>query len=86
MLVITRKPNQKLQIGDNIIVHVVNIDNGKIFLDITLPSGEVKCEVVRDNEEIQVTEDVVIRATVIKGKRQVRFGISAPDSMAIKRI
>jgi len=86
MLVITRKLNEKLQIGENITVHVVKIHKGNIFLNITLPNGEVKCEVVNENEEIQVTEDVVIKATLNKWKHQVRIGISAPDSMAIKRI
>ncbi len=85
MLVITRKLNGKLQIGD-INVHVVKIHKGNIFLNITLPNGEVKCEVVNENEEIQVAEDVVIKATLNKGKHQVRIGISAPKSMAIKRI
>ncbi len=86
MLVINRKLNEKLQIGDDIIVHVVNIHNENIFLNLTLPSGELKCEVINENEKIQVTDEIVIRATVIKGKRQVRVGISAPVSMKIKRL
>jgi len=85
MLVITRKLDERLQIGD-LTVHVVKIHKGNIFLNITLSSGEVKCEVVFSNREIQVTEDVAIRATLFRGKCQVRLAISAPDSMVIKRI
>ena len=86
MLVITRKLNEKLQIGDDIIVHVDSIREDNVCLIITLPGGKEKREVVSANREIQVTEDVVIRATVIQGKSKVRLGITAPDSMAIKRI
>ena len=86
MLAITRKINQKVQIGDGITVHVDNIQKGDIFLSITLPSGEVKYEAINEDEKIQITDDVVIRAALIKGKGQARIAITAPKSMVIKRL
>jgi len=86
MLVIARKLNEKLQIGDNITVHVVNIHDGNVFLDITLPNGEIKCEVMRRDEEIEITEDVKIRAAEIIGSSKVRLGVTAPGEMGVRRI
>jgi len=86
MLVIKRKLNEKLQIGEYIIVQVVGFHDDNVSLNITLPNGDVKCEVVSGKEEIQIIEDVAIMARVIQGKCHVRIGISAPKSMAIKRI
>jgi len=86
MLVITRKLNEKLQIGDNITVHVVNIHDGNVFLDITLPNGEIKCEVVGQDGEIEITEDVKVRAVEIMGSSKVRLGVTAPGDMGIGRV
>ena len=86
MLVITRKLNEKLQIGDNITVHVVNIHDGNVFLDITLPSGDIKCEVVGQDEEVEISEDVKVKAVEIMGSSKVRLGIAAPRSMGVKRV
>jgi len=86
MLVITRKLNEKLQIGDNITIHVVNIHDGNVFLDITLSSGDVKCEVIGQDEEIEITEEVKVRAVEIMGSSKVRLGVTAPREMGIGRI
>jgi len=86
MLVIARKLNEKLKIGDNITVHVVNIHDGNVFLDITLPNGEIKCEVISQNEEIEISEDVKIRAAEIIGSSKVRLGVTAPRSVGVKRV
>jgi len=86
MLVIKRKLNEKIQIGEYITVQVVKFHDDKVFLNITLPNGDVKCEVVSKDEEIHISEDVVIMARVIQDKCHVRIGITAPKSMFIKRI
>ena len=86
MLIITRKISEKLQIGDDLIVHVVNIRDDSVSLIITLPNGDVKSEVMSEDEKIHVTEDVIIMATEIQGKSQVRLGVLAPSNMFIKRI
>ena len=62
MLVIKRKLNEKLQIGDDLTVQIVGFHDDTVSLNITLPNGEVKSEVVGGGEEIQICEDVVIRA------------------------
>ena len=86
MLVITRKLNGKLQIGDDIIVRVDSIRDDSISLMIRLPNGDVKGKIVSKNKEVHIFKDVAIRLTEIQGKSKVRLGITAPDSMAIKRI
>jgi len=86
MLVITRKLNEKFQIGDDIIVHVVKIHDSDIFLNITLPSGDLKCEVVGQYEEIHITEDVKIRAAEIISKNKVRLGVIASGDMGVRRV
>ena len=86
MLVITRKLNEKLQIGDDVIVHVFNIQEGSVFLDITLPNGDLKCDVVGQNEEISITEEVKVQVVEIQGKRKVRLGVTAPGKMGVKRV
>jgi len=86
MLVITRKLNEKLQIGDNITVHVVNIHDGNVFLDITLPSGDIKSDVIGQDGEIEITEDVKVRAVEIMGSSKVRLGVTAPREMGIGRV
>jgi len=86
MLIITRKINEKLQIGDDITVQVVNIHDGNVFLDITLPNGDVKCEVIGQDEEIEIAEDVKVKIIYIQGRCQVRLGITAPGSMGIGRV
>jgi len=86
MLVLTRKLNEKLQIGDNITVHVVNIHDGDVFLDITLPSGDIECKVIGQDEETEISEDVKVRATEIMGTSKVRLGVTAPREMGIGRI
>ena len=86
MLVITRKLNEKLQIGDDITVQVINIRDDIVSLIITLPNGDTKGKIVSEDEEVQISDNVVITARSIQGKCQVRLGITAPKSMAIKRI
>ena len=86
MLVIKRKLNEKLQIGENITVQVVDFHDDNVSLNITLPNGEVKSEVVGEKDKIQISNDVVIMARVIQKKHHVRLAISAPKSMAIQRI
>ncbi len=86
MLVIARKLNEKLQIGDNITIHVVNIHDGNVFLDITLPNGEVQCEVIGRDEEIEISKDVKVRAAEIIGSSKVRLGVTAPGEMGVKRV
>ena len=86
MLAVTRKLNEKLQIGENITVQVVSFHDGNVSLNITLPNGDVKYKVVSEDEEVQISDDVVITARAIQGKCQARLGITAPKSMAIKRI
>ncbi len=86
MLVITRKLNEKLQIGENIIVQVINIRDDIVSLIITLPNGDTKGKIVSEDEEVQISDDVVITARSIRGKCQARLGITAPKNMAIKRI
>ena len=86
MLVITRKPNAKLQIGDNITVHLVNIQEGSVFLNILFSGGEVKYEVIGQDEEIEVTDEVKVRAALIEENRKVRLGITAPRDIRVRRI
>lgn len=38
MLILQRKPGQSLQIGDNITISVVSIDNKRVRLSITAPN------------------------------------------------
>ena len=77
MLVITRKLNQKIQIGDNITVHVVEIQEGKVFLNITLPSRDIKSEITGLDEEIEITEEVKVKIIHIQGRCQVKLGIAS---------
>ena len=37
MLVLSRKPDQRIQIGDNIIIHVLECRSGKVRLGISAP-------------------------------------------------
>jgi carbon storage regulator len=47
MLVITRKPKERIVIAGNIIVEVVKIEKGRVRLGITAP-----CSVSVDREEV----------------------------------
>ncbi len=41
MLVLTRTINQKVHIAENIIIEILEIDNGKIRLGITAPENKL---------------------------------------------
>jgi carbon storage regulator len=49
MLVLTRRINEQLVIGDNIVVQILDIDHGRVRLGITAPR-----DIVVDREEIHL--------------------------------
>jgi len=57
MLVLSRKPNEKIIIGDNIEIIVVDVRDGKARLGITAPRNvsihreEIYQKIVRENNE-----------------------------------
>ncbi len=58
MLVLSRKQNEKIVIGDNIIIEVVRIEDKRVILGISAP-GNVKIlrsELVADKPAIPVEE------------------------------
>ena len=84
MLIITRKINDTIQIGENINVKVVKIEGDKVELEVTL-DGDIKNEVIKYDEEIQISQDVYIKTNIIS-LYSIRLGITAPRNMNVIRI
>lgn len=61
MLVLTRKVNEEILIGDNIRIKVVDIGAGRIRLGISAPRDVtvLRDEVIRDFEVTVAPEDVI---------------------------
>ena len=64
MLVLTRKPGERLVIGDNIVITVVEIKGDNIRIGIDAPSevkvyrGEIYDAIVAENREAAMTMDL----------------------------
>ena len=55
-------------------------------MNILFSGGEVKYEVIGQDEEIEVTDEVKVRAALIEENRKVRLGITAPRDIRVRRI
>ena len=59
MLVLTRKRNERILIGDNIVLEVLEVDRGKVKLGIVAPR-----DVPVDRQEIREKTDYLHPVTV----------------------
>ena len=85
MLVLTLKQGNKIEIGGNLIIEMLGIQDGKIHLKIISSPRYIQKKVIcYFNEEIQINKDVKIEATLVNGK--IRLGITAPRNMDIVRL
>ena len=64
MLVLTRKPGERLVIGDNIVITVVEVKGDNIRLGIDAPRevkvyrGEIYDAIVAENRQAALTQDI----------------------------
>ncbi len=67
MLVLTRKPRQQIMIGDNIVVHVVEVQGDNVRIAIEAPHavkiyrGEIYRAIQDENKRAAVSADVDLR-------------------------
>ena len=85
MLVITRRPNKKVMIGDDIVVWPTMNSLLKAVVNVDAPTGTV-VEQVGDN--IVIGDDITIKVLnigTIGGKKSIRLGFDAPKEVPIWR-
>ena len=64
MLVLTRKPGERLVIGDNIVITVVEVKGDNIRIGIDAPRevkvyrGEIYDAIVAENRQAALTQDI----------------------------
>ena len=64
MLVLTRKPGERLVIGDNIVITVVDVKGDNIRIGIDAPRevkvyrGEIYDAIVAENRQAALTQDI----------------------------
>ena len=64
MLVLTRKPGERLMIGDNIVLTVVEVKGDNIRIGIDAPRevkvyrGEIYDAIVAENRQAALTQDI----------------------------
>ena len=80
MLVLTRRLNESLLIGDDIKITVLNIGKSQIKLGVNDSEG-----VTLDLQEtITIKDDITVKL-VKTDKTQVKLGIEAPENVTINR-
>lgn len=74
MLVLSRKPMERIHIGDNIVVTVVQIEGNRVRIGIEAPK---EIHVLRSELPVQVSNppQEVSRATVVSSELYVASGI-----------
>jgi sRNA-binding carbon storage regulator CsrA len=89
MLILTRKSDETVWIGENICIMVTEVKDKQVKLDIQAP-GAVKSQAnIRSfskklDDTISIGENISIKIVEVRGK-QVRLGISAPAKMLVLR-
>jgi len=86
VLIVTRKRDEKLVIGDTVTVRVVAVHHDVVELEVAVLNEEVKREAVKFDEEIRINEEVKIKVTDIISGNRIRLGITAPREFKILRI
>ena len=86
VLIVTRKRNEKILIGDTIVVRVVAVHHEVVELEVADLNKEVKRETVKFDEEIQINEGIKVKVTDIITGSRIRLGITAPRELKILRI
>jgi len=86
MLIVTRKINDSIQIGENISVKVVNINGNVVELNVAMPDGDSKNAELKYDEQIEIRSDVSVKIINIVSRFVVRLGVTAPRNMKVIRI
>lgn len=85
MLLLTRRINEKLTIGDNLEITLIWIKNRRIKIEIyNKKTKNNNLEVLTLRKFFQINKEVSIIVTYEK-RKQVTFGIRAPKHIAIHR-
>ncbi len=86
MLIVTRKPNEFILIGDRVTVRVVTVQDGAVELEVAVLNEVVKRESIPFDDEIQISEGIKVKVTEIISESRIRLGITAPRELEILRI
>ena len=61
MLVLSRKPEEKIRIGEDVIIQVVEIHKGRVRLGITAPKSiRIVRDEIADRAAIVIDDDVTV--------------------------
>ncbi len=85
MLVLGRKPRERILVGDSIILEIKEVRGSTASLLVTSPAGTVEWRIwVKD--QFYVDADQTVEVYVVSIDRDnVRLGITAPKDVAIHR-
>jgi carbon storage regulator len=87
MLVLTRRKNESLVIGESTYVEVIFIGTEKIQLQVSQKNNKENQKVVVDlllGDSYQLPENVILKMLKIDGS-QLKIGISAPREIPVHR-
>ncbi|VFQ46366.1 carbon storage regulator CsrA [Desulfoluna butyratoxydans] len=93
MLILTRKPGEKVRIGDDIIIHVVEIGKGNVRIGVEAPKDVsiMRDEVVEriEEENLQAAKrnrnTLVHAASLLKNKTMMKSGDVPTGKPAARR-
>ncbi len=84
MLILTRKPLQRIMIGDDLILKLEGIKKGKVYLCATTHEGTEHFQGVA-NDTFHIAPDVSVMVLDNVRSNQVRLGFTADQSIQIVR-
>jgi carbon storage regulator CsrA len=86
MLVLARAPQEAVQIGDDIVVELLDLNPFEVKIRAHNSANELFCGVVSEHEHVAIAPEIEIHVVEIRTQiNKARFGIVAPKSLSVHR-